>query len=67
MAGRAPPAHVERPVEERRAHVVVGGQDLLDALGHESVLGDDDVGAARDLGSPLGRGRTAFRAEKRRQ
>ena len=65
MTGRAPPPHVERPFVERRAHVVVGGQDLLDALGHERVLRDEDIRAARDLGKPLGRSRTASKAERK--
>ena len=57
---RTPPSHVEGATVEGRPDIVVGGQDLLDALGHEGVLRDDDVRPARDPRDPLGRACSDF-------
>ena len=56
----APPSHVEGATVEGRPDIVVGGQDLLDALGHEGVLRDDHVRPAGDPRDPLGRACSDF-------
>ena len=59
-----PPSHVEGATVEGRPDIVVGGQDLFDALGHEGVLRDDDVRPARDPRDPLGRACSNFYSGK---
>ena len=61
VSRRTPPSHVEVSSVQCRPDIVVGGQDLVNALGHEGVLGDDDVRPACDPRDPFGRVRAAFR------
>ena len=65
VSRRTPPSHVQGSSVQCRPDIVVGGQDLVNALGHEGVLGHEDVRAACDLRNPFGRARSYFRGRER--